>query len=117
MEKNIPLHLQEIVFATSDLAESKQLSKLIKQGVVRKIATKIYSSNFVDTPEVIIRRNLFMVLGRLYPKAVISHRSAFEFAPTKSGHIFLTYSYTKNILLPGVTEPPDPPCLQRVRVQ
>jgi len=103
MEKNIPLHLQEILFATSDLAESKQLSKLIKQGVVRKIATKIYSSNFVDTPEVIIRRNLFMVLGRLYPKAVISHRSAFEFAPTKSGHIFLTYSYTKNILLPGVT--------------
>lgn len=103
MEKNIPLHLQEILFATSDLAESKQLSKLIKQGVVRKIATKIYSSNFVDTPEVIIRRNLFMVLGRLYRKAVISHRSAFEFAPTKSGHIFLTYSYTKNILLPGVT--------------
>jgi len=103
MEKNIPLHLQEILFATSDLAESKQLSKLIKQGVVRKIATKIYTSNFVDTPEVIIRRNLFMILGRLYPKAVISHRSAFEFAPTQSGHIFLTYSYTKNILLPGVT--------------
>jgi len=103
MEKNIPLHLQEILFATSDLAESKQLSKLIKQGVVRKIAAKIYTSNFVDTPEVIIRRNLFMVLGRLYPKAVISHRSAFEFAPTQGGHIFLTYTYTKNILFPGVT--------------
>lgn len=103
MEKNIPLHLQEILFATSDLAGSKQLSKLIKQGVIRKIATKIYTSNFTDTPEVIIRRNLFIVLGRLYPKAVISHRSAFEFAPTQSGHIFLTYSYTKNISLPGVT--------------
>ena len=52
MEKNIPLHLQEILFATSDLTESKQLSKLIRQGVVRKIATKIYTPNFVDTPEV-----------------------------------------------------------------
>jgi len=103
MEKNIPLHLQEILFATSDLAESRQLSKLIKQGALRKIAPKIYTPNFADTPEVIIRRNLFMILGWLYPKAVISHRSAFEFAPTQNGHIFLTYTYTKNILLPGVT--------------
>jgi len=97
MGKNIPLHLQEILFATSDLAESKQLSKLIKQGAVRKIAPKIYTPNFTDTPEVIIQRNLFMIQGRLYPKVVISHRSAFEFAPTQSGHIFLTYTYTKNI--------------------
>lgn len=103
MEKNIPLHLQEVIFATSDLAESKQLSKLVKQGAIRKIAPKIYTSNLNDTPQDIIKRNLFMILGRLYPKAVISHRSAFEFAPTSSGHIFLTYTYTKNISLPGVT--------------
>lgn len=102
MEKNIPLHLQEILFATSDLAESKQLSKLVKQGAIRKIAPKVYTSNFNDSPEDIIKRNLFMIFGRLYPKAVISHRSAFEFAPTQGGHIFLTYTYTKNISLPGV---------------
>lgn len=103
MEKNIPLHLQEILFGTSDLTESKQLSKLVKQGAIRKIASKIYTPNFSDTPEVIIKRNLFMILGKLYPKAVISHRSAFEFEPTQDGHIFLTYTYTKNILFPGIT--------------
>lgn len=103
MEKNIPLHLQEIIFATSDLAESKRLSKLVKEGAIRKIASKIYTPNFNDAPETIVKRNLFMILGRLYPKAVISHRSAFEFAPTNSGDIFLTYTYTKNISLPGVT--------------
>lgn len=103
MEKNIPLHLQEIIFATSDLAESKQLSKLVKQGAIRKIAPKIYTSNFTDATEELIKRNIFMILGRLYPKAVISHRSAFEFAPTQSGDIFLTYTYTKNISFPGVT--------------
>jgi Fic family protein len=39
----------------------------------------------------------------LYPKAVLSHRSAIEFKPTSAGYIFVTYSYTKKISLPGVT--------------
>lgn len=44
-----------------------------------------------------------MVLGKLYPGALLSHRSAFEFQPTGEGHIFLTYSYTKKVNLPGTT--------------
>jgi len=53
--------------------------------------------------EEIIKRNLFRILGKLYPGALLSHRSAFEFQPTKAGHIFLTYTYTKKIKLPGIT--------------
>jgi len=49
------------------------------------------------------KRNLFIILKHLFPKAVISHRSAFEFQSTPGGHIFLTYSYIRNIFLPGVT--------------
>lgn len=103
MENILPIHLQEILFSTSDKNESKQLSRLLKAGKIRKIATKIYSANFTDSPENIIRRNLFIILGRLFPTAVISHRSAFEFAPTSDGHIFLTYSYNKKIAFPGLT--------------
>lgn len=103
MEKNLRIQLQELLFASSDKAESKRIAKFIKEGMIRKIAPKIYTSNLTDQPENIIRRNIFIILGRLYPKAVISHRSAFEFKPTAGGHIFLTYSYTKNISLPGIT--------------
>jgi Fic family protein len=102
MENILPIHLQEIMFSSSDQKISKQISKLEKNGMIRKIAQRIYSSNFIDPPEAIIRRNLFMVLGRLYPGAVLSHRSAFEFEPTNEAHIFLTYSYTKKINLPGI---------------
>jgi hypothetical protein len=101
MENILPIHLQEIIFSSSDQKISKQISKLWKNGKIRKIAQRIYSSNFFDQPEVIIRRNLFMVLGRLYPGAVLSHRSAFEFEPTNDGHIFVTYSYTKKVNLAG----------------
>lgn len=103
MEKNRRIQLQEILFASSDKAESKRIAKLVKEGIIRKIAPKIYSSNLTDQSENIVRRNIFIILGRLFPKAVISHRSAFEFKPTPGGHIFLTYSYTKNISLPGIT--------------
>lgn len=55
-----------------------------------------------DSLEDIVRRNLFRILGFLFPHAVISHRSAFELKPTEDGDIYLTYNYTKNVKLPGL---------------
>ena len=103
MEKILPLHLQEIMFGTSDKKISKQLSRFEKEGKIRKIAKRIYSSNLTSPIEEIIRRNLFKILGNQYPGALLSHRSALEFQPTTAGHIFLTYTYTKKISLPGIT--------------
>lgn len=103
MENILPIHLQEVIFSSSDSGISKQISRLEKAGKLRKIASRIYSPNFSDTPETIVRRNLFVILGKLYPGSILSHRSALEFQPTSEGHIFLTYSYTKRISLPGIT--------------
>ena len=103
MENNIPVHLQEIIFATSDIALNRQLSKLEEEGQIRKIAPRIYTSNFNESEEIIIRRNIFTILGKLYPGAVLSHRSALEFKPTTANQIFVTYTYTKKIELPGIT--------------
>jgi len=103
MENILPIHLQEIIFGSPDSKISKQISKLLEEGKIRKIAPRVYSSNLTDSVENIVRRNLFQILGKLYPGAVLSHRSAFEFQPTKAGQIYLTYSYTKNVKLPGIT--------------
>lgn len=103
MENILPIHLQEVVFSSSDPRVSKQISRLEKAGKLRKIAPRIYTPNYTDSPETIIRRNLFAILGKLYPGAMLSHRSALEFQPTSAGHIFITYTYTKKINLPGIT--------------
>ena len=103
MENILPIHLQEVIFSSSDKNLSKQISKLEKAGEIRKIAPRIYTSNFIDEPEVIVSKNIFTILGKLYPNSVLSHRSAFEFEPTSAGHIFVTYTYTKKIKLPGIT--------------
>ena len=103
MEKYRPIHLQEIICSSQDAKISKQITKLLSAGVIRKIAPRVYSSNLDEPIEGIIRRNLFQILGNLYPGVILSHRSAFEFQPTKSGQLFLTSSYTKKVKLPGIT--------------
>ena len=97
------MDLKEVIFSSSDSKTSKQISKLEKEGKIRKISPRVYTSNFNESDETIFRRNLFSILGSLYPGAVLSHRSAFEFEPTQAGYIFLTYKYTKKISLPGIT--------------
>ena len=104
MAKNKSLaNVMDIVMATSDKSLSQQRTSMIKKGLLRKIAPKIYTTNLEDEPDVIIRRNVFYIIGQLYPQAVISHRSAYELKPTADGDIYLTYSYSKNISLPGLT--------------
>ncbi len=103
MENILPIHLQEVVFSSRDSKISRQISKLVKAGLLRKISARIYSPNFTDSPETIVRRNLYAILGKLYPGSVLSHRSALEFQPSTTGYIFITYSYTKKIYLPGLT--------------
>ncbi len=96
------INIHEIIMATSDKTETSKKTAMIKSNRLRKIAPKVYTTNMDEEPEVIVKRNLFYILGELYPKAVISHRSAFELKPTENGDIFLTYSYSKVVNLLGV---------------
>ena len=103
VEKNNSNHLPEIVYGSGDPSISRNIAKLEKEGKIRKIASRLYTSNLEDTPEDIIQRNIFPILGNQYPGAVLSHRSAFEFAPTETNQLFVTYKYTKKVTLPGIT--------------
>lgn len=95
--------LPEIVFGSSDVREAKQISRLEKAGRLRKIAARIYTSTLDETSEVLVRRNLYRILGHLFPGALMSHRSAFEFRPGPENTLFLTYKYARKVELPGVT--------------
>lgn len=81
----------------------KELNKLKQDRLVKKIAPRLYTSNFEESIPIIVRRNWYRILSELYPKAFLSHRSALERMPTKKFYIYLTYSYTDIIELPGMT--------------
>ncbi|MCQ2285313.1 MAG: Fic family protein [Bacteroidales bacterium] len=95
---------KEIIFASSDSDVSHQISRLVKQGTIRKIAPRLYTSNLVDSPENIVRRNILSILMWRFPNTIISHRSANEMRITPNGNFFLTGNYNRKITdLPGVT--------------
>lgn len=95
---------KEIIFASSDPNISRQISALEKEGILKKIAPRLYTSNTIDSVENIIKRNIIDILVWRYPNAVISHRSAKEMRPTPSGDFFLTTKQNKKITdLPGIT--------------
>jgi Fic family protein len=103
MGRIAPSKVQEIIFASSEKKESKRITALLKAKLIRKMAPRIYTSNLEEEPALIIKRNWYRILANLFPDARLSHRSALEFKPTSQGHIYLTYSYSSNVSLPGLT--------------
>jgi len=99
----MPENLPEIVFASAEATESKRISRWVRSGRLRKLLPRVYTSNFEDSDEAIVHRNLYPILGGLYPNAVLSHRTALEGGPTTSNEIFLTYGYRRTVELPGIT--------------
>ncbi|MES2004013.1 MAG: Fic family protein [Bacteroidota bacterium] len=98
-----PIHLQEIIFSSSDAKRSRQLSLLEEEGRIKKIAPRLFTGKLDQPAETLIRRNIFTILGTQYEGAILSHRSALEYKPTDGGHLYITYTYTKKISLPGIT--------------
>ena len=94
---------KEVIFGTSDSVESRRITKMEKEGKLKKIAPRIYTSNFRDSESNIIRRNLLEIIAWRLPNAIISHRSAFSMSPTPSGDFFLTAdSYRLIDDIPGI---------------
>ncbi len=94
---------KEIVFASSDPDVSHAIARLIKQEKLRKIAPRLYTTNLIDSPESIVRRNIMNILMWRFPGTIISHRSAREMRLTANGYFFLTGTFNKKVTdLPGV---------------
>jgi len=88
---------QEVIFASSNKSISNQISRAEKEGKIKKIAPRLYTTNLRDSEAHIIKRHFFDILKWRFPEAVITHRSASELRPTESGNFFLTSHYTKKI--------------------
>lgn len=102
MDNDTPIHLQEIIFSSDEPKISRAVGKLVREGKIRKIAPKVFTSNMDEEPAEIIYRNRFRIIGHLYPGILLSHRSALEYKPTDTGDLFLTYNYERRVSLPGI---------------
>lgn len=86
-----------------DPAAARRIRRLAAAGRLRRLHAGIYTSNLEAPPEVIALRHWQAIVGHLLPRAVISHRSAFDGKP-RSGTLLVTRGRTRRTLrLPGLT--------------
>src|SRR5579872_7336845 len=90
----------EVFLSSTDL--SLDISRAVRRGEVRKLHGRLYTRNLADAPEAVIRRNLWSVVGQLFPRTVVSHRTALEMRPTARGTVFLSGRYDRTVALPGL---------------
>lgn len=86
----------------SNRASSAATWRAVRDGRLRKLASRLYTSNMTDPPEAIVRRNLWQIAAGYFPGALIADRTALENAPAPDGSICLVTDRGRDIVLPGL---------------
>lgn len=93
-----------VLYAELSAAEIRATQRRLRTGSLNRIATGVVSSLPESEWPALIARERIRVLAALFPNAVIGPSSAFHGGlPSNDGVMYLTYSYTKRIKLPGLT--------------
>ncbi|TVR37260.1 MAG: cell filamentation protein Fic [Balneolaceae bacterium] len=93
--------LPEVFVSNTDI--TSQVYQAVSDGKLKKIASRLYTKNFVDDPEVIVKRNWYYLLKEYYPDALIADRTALENRPAEDGSVFIISDKKRKTELPGIT--------------
>lgn len=85
----------------SDTTISRDVSRAVKAGKLRKLASRLYTRNLADPPDAIVGRNLWNIVAGYFPGALIADRTALENAPANDGSVCLVSETGRDVKLPG----------------
>ena len=86
----------------SHTAISRVVSRAVRAGGLRKLASRLYTKNLDDPPDEVVRRNLWGIVAGYFPGALVADRTALEAAPAPDGSLCLVSERGKTTELPGV---------------
>ena len=81
---------------------SKEVHRRVASGQLRKLASRLYTSNLNDPAEAVVRRNLWSIAAGYFPGAIVADRTALELAPASDGSVCLVTERGTDIELPGI---------------
>ena len=87
----------------STAAMSPTVSRAVAAGKLRKLGSRLYTTNLTEDPASLIRRHLWEIAAGYFPGGLIADRTALEQRPAPDGSVFLVTAKGGNIALPGVT--------------
>ena len=96
MNENSIRSWPEILVSSTQM--SRTISVAVKKGLLRKLASRFYTKNLTDLPEMIIWRILWQIVGGYFPGALIADRTALENAPASDGFLCLITALGKDVV-------------------
>ena len=105
MPKNSPARLVDAMSEAfvSTTVISREVSRRLESGRLRKLASRLYTTNFTDAAETVVRRNLWHIVAGYFPGALIADRTALENEPAPDGSVCLVTNRGGAVALPGIT--------------
>lgn len=94
-----------LIFGSSDSVRSSEISRAVKAGKLRKLASKLYTDDLRTDAKEIVRRHRLEIAAHFYPNAVLSHRTALEggrVSPAGKMHITVPRNAAASRKLPGL---------------
>ena len=85
----------------SDATISRAVSRALKAGKLRKLASRLYTSNLADSAEEVVKRNLWIIVAGYFPGALVADRTGLESVPAGDGSVCLVSGTGRDIELPG----------------
>ena len=64
-----------LIYGSADSQQSGEISRKVKAGKLRKLASKLYTDDLRTEPAEIIRRHRLEIAVHFYPSAVIDRKS------------------------------------------
>jgi hypothetical protein len=91
-----------VLFPGRTSTERRKLARWKAAGRIRSVGPRLY----VSVPEAetaqVIQRTWMTIVDRLFPDALITHRTALEFIPSPDGEIFITARTRREVAYPGL---------------
>ncbi|MFI5343322.1 MAG: Fic family protein [Chlamydiales bacterium] len=87
----------------SNAALASQVSKELKKGKLRKLGSKVYTTNLTESEELLVKRHAWFIVKELFPGSVIVDRTALEHRPASDGSVFIISKKKRAVSLPGLS--------------
>lgn len=87
----------------STAAMSAAVSRAVAAGKLRRLGSRLYTTNLREDAAAIVRRHLWEIAAGYFPGGLVADRTALELQPAPDGSVFLIAKRGGNIKLPGVT--------------
>ena len=98
-----PTGVRTVFFDETTTASPYILRKALSQGQIRRLGPRLYTADLISRPTEIVKENLWVILGRLIPGALIVDRSAAEGGQITDGFLFVASDHRRTALrLPGL---------------